>query len=921
MKPGVYRAKVTKYGPNDACYVVIPQVFLDKEVPLADYVGTERPSLGSTGYVAYISGDSAWPVWLGGGLGGGSYYTSVTGQFFDVTEYGAVGDGVTDDTDAVVAAVNAAEENLGGVVYLPAGQYVLTSTIEISVSSITLLGDGTSPIAERSDGSVLHIRHAGIGIDVLSTAAAVKVTGLHLYGAGTDTEHVAHVGVMLRGGERHLLENLTTSRFSTAGYCFDKTQNTEVRACGSYMNKWGYWIVNASRNIRFFNCNATFADKGSYLNTAETAMVADARAMKVGFATNPVGVTQQTYSPQYLATPSAITATECIWERYGDSDYVLELLEGYDRFVFDTVEMIRANVAVVRIGPDFNGDGQVDASDIGRPFFIRCTATAVDSGSNVVTPYLNEDEARTPLYMDERELNRFDQSFQDTNIIQPITTDDSLQGKNILSTPTRFVGGIGSPTLGGSGTATHEPSTRGMSLFSTGQGQAGGGWIDIPFKNPWKSTAGWAWDTSHVLEIVYDVSDFSGSVPMEVRVLTTGSPRTIGYISSAGQGLIRYNCQGDETTAIRFISSTWADDVTVEFKYLAAFVNPVAVAPIDYVGFVTPDENWREVADPDEPVDFENSYVNYDTIWDTAAFRIDAEGWVHLKGLVDTGSKNTTIFTLPEGYWPEKQIVYTTLVYDTVASVAPAFVRVETDGKVKIDYAAPNGSVSTWGSLSGVQFPTAGGRSRSLSMVPVSDTPYLRPTVFKRDNGMCVVQGFSYPTPATSYYDGCSGEFGPHGDSYMFAAVDQTGLSKRWDVSAVAGLRTNTVATSNYAVMTGEYGTEDIYEQWTVPSLLNSWVNFGVDTIDNWSNVGYYKDQFGFVHLRGLLKSGSSADADMFQLPAEHRPAKPQLFISFASGTPSACRIDIDENGYVNAQYNGSTSETSLSGISFYADQ
>ena len=59
---------------------------------------------------------------------------------YNVQVYGAKGDGVTDDTAAIQAAINAAVLT-GGIVYFPAGTYVLTSYLTITVggSPLTLL--------------------------------------------------------------------------------------------------------------------------------------------------------------------------------------------------------------------------------------------------------------------------------------------------------------------------------------------------------------------------------------------------------------------------------------------------------------------------------------------------------------------------------------------------------------------------------------------------------------------------------------------------------------------------------------------------------------------------------------------------------------------------------------------------------------
>lgn len=62
---------------------------------------------------------------------------------FDLTAYGAVGDGVTDDTLAVQAAIDACAANGGGQVYAPQGNYLITSGLVVPVNNgIQIVGEG-----------------------------------------------------------------------------------------------------------------------------------------------------------------------------------------------------------------------------------------------------------------------------------------------------------------------------------------------------------------------------------------------------------------------------------------------------------------------------------------------------------------------------------------------------------------------------------------------------------------------------------------------------------------------------------------------------------------------------------------------------------------------------------------------------------
>ncbi len=62
-------------------------------------------------------------------------------RFFNVSRYGAVGNGTTDDTSAVSSALAAAKAAGGGTVYFPPGTYRVRQTLLIDFSDLTIRGD------------------------------------------------------------------------------------------------------------------------------------------------------------------------------------------------------------------------------------------------------------------------------------------------------------------------------------------------------------------------------------------------------------------------------------------------------------------------------------------------------------------------------------------------------------------------------------------------------------------------------------------------------------------------------------------------------------------------------------------------------------------------------------------------------------
>jgi Pectate lyase superfamily protein len=100
-----------------------------------------------------------------------------TYDVYNVKDYGAVGNGTTDDTTAIQSAINAVS-NSGGVVYLPRGTYKITDTL--------LIGDGSSsgPSAKQNVSFIGDSGAAG-GITT-STMSGYNATSVLLwYGDNT----------------------------------------------------------------------------------------------------------------------------------------------------------------------------------------------------------------------------------------------------------------------------------------------------------------------------------------------------------------------------------------------------------------------------------------------------------------------------------------------------------------------------------------------------------------------------------------------------------------------------------------------------------------------------------------------------------------------------------------------------------------
>ena len=177
-------------------------------------------------------------------------------DFISVKDFGAVGNGTTDDTTAIQAAITyAADTRSGATVFLPAGQYLITDVIRL-YGGVTLQGDTSGDIYG------LHENIAGSprGTEILlSTTLPTPRVWTDIGSAGTavgtlDTSTTYRVGVAAIGKSLTIRDLAIQSGGSSDGTgCWDillftggatrfSMENVELRG---YTNKAG-WYADAT---------------------------------------------------------------------------------------------------------------------------------------------------------------------------------------------------------------------------------------------------------------------------------------------------------------------------------------------------------------------------------------------------------------------------------------------------------------------------------------------------------------------------------------------------------------------------------------------------------------------------------------------------------------------------------------------------
>ena len=117
----------------------------------------------------------------------------------DANAMGALGDGVTDDSDALQRSIEAAAET-GGAVLLSAGTYRLSRTLFLDVvdSDVAIVGAGAEATVLRIEGEEGDPA-LWIGPDPASAPAYVAIAGLRVESTGTTTEStlVGEIGIVV----------------------------------------------------------------------------------------------------------------------------------------------------------------------------------------------------------------------------------------------------------------------------------------------------------------------------------------------------------------------------------------------------------------------------------------------------------------------------------------------------------------------------------------------------------------------------------------------------------------------------------------------------------------------------------------------------------------------------------------------------
>ena len=167
---------------------------------------------------------------------------------FNVKSFGATGDGTTDDTAEIQAAIDACEAAAGGWVYFPAGTYRITATLNVpgAVSIMGVADVGSTIKADDCDAQRLTF-------NFLRGFGRMVVRDLNLEGVnGTTRRGIIAPGTSSDMDELYglAIENVLIRHFNI-GLHFRTVRNFTVKGC---------WFQDVSRGIELIGKNLVRVD-------------------------------------------------------------------------------------------------------------------------------------------------------------------------------------------------------------------------------------------------------------------------------------------------------------------------------------------------------------------------------------------------------------------------------------------------------------------------------------------------------------------------------------------------------------------------------------------------------------------------------------------------------------------------------------
>lgn len=314
---------------------------------------------------------------------------------------------------------------------------------------------------------------------------------------------------------------------------------------------------------------------------------------------------------------------------------------------------------------------------------------------------------------------------------------------------------------------------------------------------------------------------------------------------------------------------------------------------------------------------FSNGWTSYGSGNEPGRYWKDPEGFVYVQATLKGGTMgNVQIASLPVGFRPWRTHHFWGLV--------------GTGARIDI---TPSGQINLvrWEAGGANTYLAFSVRFQSADVYDVTDPKLIQmpwvndwspinaydlfPVIHVRDDGFCQFVGGGVaggtvgrtigilPESARTIWGECFGSAGWSGSAYQ---------TNRVDISR--GTLQGQIGNGEVVLAPVWWYSAKAEPRWIAPTLGNGWMNY--DGL--FAPAGYMLDDYGVVHLRGLIRAGTMS-ATIFTLPTGYRPNNTMEFPAVSFNTGNTGRIDVTLTGNVIAN-GGSNGYIDLGQVMFRAE-
>jgi hypothetical protein len=206
-------------------------------------------------------------------------YSIVNGAPVNILDYGAVGDGVTNNTAAIQAAIDAAAVD-GRTVYAPAGRYKHTGTI-VTKNGVNIVGEGdchNPALAGYDNGTIFEYTGTSDGWQInnpinVSNPAHIEISKVTFYAPNVPVGK----GAFADTASTQLYFDLCSFVFNAAGVglIFDQTEVSSVTRCQ-------FLAINSGTGACIWLVNGPSRTPGASLSFTNRILISDCQINPAG---------------------------------------------------------------------------------------------------------------------------------------------------------------------------------------------------------------------------------------------------------------------------------------------------------------------------------------------------------------------------------------------------------------------------------------------------------------------------------------------------------------------------------------------------------------------------------------------------------------------------------------------------------------